>query len=130
MPTLAEIAALLSVPPPGNRGDQHITGLATLDEAEPGQISFLGSEQYLPQLEQSRASAVIVQRRLKVPPQWEPRSLRVDDADLAVAQVLALFAPPVPRPSPGVDPTARVAPSAVIGESVAIAPHVVIGART
>jgi UDP-3-O-[3-hydroxymyristoyl] glucosamine N-acyltransferase len=52
----------------------------------------------------------------------------VDDADLAVAMVLKLFAPPVPRPPVGLDPLARIDPSASIGSGVAIGPFVIVGA--
>jgi len=67
------------------------------------------SDKYTAALESTRAAAAIAPRRLKISPHWESRILRVDDADLAVAKVLRLFAPPVPRPAIGVDPAARVA---------------------
>jgi len=129
MPTLAEIATLLSVPAPPGATEQIIIGMEALEEAGPRQLSFVGSEQYLPALAQTRAAAVIAQRRVKLPPDWEARSLRVEDADLAVAKVLALFAPPVPRPPVGIDASARVAPSAVVGDGSAVGPFVVIGER-
>ena len=47
------------------------------------------------------------------------RTILVEDAELAVARVLALFAPPVPRPPVGVDPAARIAISAWLGDAVA-----------
>jgi UDP-3-O-[3-hydroxymyristoyl] glucosamine N-acyltransferase len=130
MPTLAEIAQLLNCPaPPGAEG-RSITALATLDEATADQLTFVGNEQYAVQLPSSQAAAAIVQRRIKVPPQWESRILRVDDADLAISQVLKLFAPGVPQPPFGVDPAARVDPTASLGERVSVGPFVVIGART
>jgi len=62
-------------------------------------------------------------RRIKIMP------LLVDDADMSVANVLELFAPPVPRPPEGVDPAARVARSAILGAGVAIGPNLFVGER-
>jgi UDP-3-O-[3-hydroxymyristoyl] glucosamine N-acyltransferase len=54
----------------------------------------------------------------------------VDDAELAIALVLELFAPPVPRPPAGVDPTARIAKSATLAEGVALGFNVYVGERS
>jgi UDP-3-O-[3-hydroxymyristoyl] glucosamine N-acyltransferase len=132
MPTLSEIATLLNVPAPaGAAGAIDITGVAMLADAGPSELSFLGSDRYLKQFATTRAAAVLVQRRVKLLPVADARRpvLIVDDADLAVANVLELFAPPVPRPPAGVDPAARVAPSAVLGAGVAIGPNVFVGER-
>jgi UDP-3-O-[3-hydroxymyristoyl] glucosamine N-acyltransferase len=127
--TLAHIAALLncSVPADGSRA---ISGIATLPEATPDDISFLGAETYLPQFATTKAAAVIVNRRVRIPEDNRKPLLIVDDADLAVAKVLELFAPPVPRPPIGVHPAARTAPDVRLGEDVAIGANVVIGAGT
>src|SRR5436305_6931146 len=102
MPSLSEIARLVGAPESDSDAID-ITGVATLEEAERGDLSFVGAESYLPQLARTQAAAVIVQKRLKVPDSWSRPALSVDDADLALAKVLQLFAPPVPRPPLGVD---------------------------
>ena len=51
----------------------------------------------------TRAAALIVQRKVKLPAEWRRPSLLVDDVDLAIARILPLFAPPVPQPPPGID---------------------------
>jgi UDP-3-O-[3-hydroxymyristoyl] glucosamine N-acyltransferase len=129
MPTLADIVQLLKCPCIAGGELQPITGLATLGEATADQLTFVGAERYVAQLEFTKAPAAIVGRRLKVPAEWESRCLRVDDADLAVATVLKLFAPPIPGPPAGIDSTARIDPSASLGPDVAVGPFVVIGAR-
>jgi UDP-3-O-[3-hydroxymyristoyl] glucosamine N-acyltransferase len=130
MPTLGEIASLLGCPPPPD-GQRRVKGLATLEEAGPEELSFIGSEAFAGRLAETRAGGVIVQRKLKLPPAPPGRALLpVDDADLAVARVLELFAPPVPRPPAGVDPSARVAASAVVAPGAAVGPLVYVGERS
>ena len=129
MPTLADIAQVLNCPVPTGAELQSITGLAILGEAGPEHLTFVGSDKYAPQLLTTKAAAAIVQKRIKVAPEWESRCLWVDDADLAVSTVLKLFAPPIPRPPAGVDPTARIDSSALLGEGSIVGPFVIIGAR-
>ncbi len=127
MPTLADIASLLNVPLAGGGGDRQITGLANLDEATPSDLSFLGSERYLTQFAQTQAAGVIVHRKVKLRGPASVPTLVVDDADLAMARVLELFAPPVPRPAEGIHPSATIAASAEIGPGARIGANVVIG---
>jgi UDP-3-O-[3-hydroxymyristoyl] glucosamine N-acyltransferase len=128
MPLLSDIAKLIGFPPPAG-ADIDITGLATLDEAQASELSFVGSEQYLPLLQNTKAAAVIVQKRVKLPNTWTRPALMVDDADLAIAKVLRLIAPPVPRPPLGIDQMARVETSATLGDGVSVGPFVYIGHR-
>jgi UDP-3-O-[3-hydroxymyristoyl] glucosamine N-acyltransferase len=130
MPTLGEIADLLALPPlPAPQADQPITGIAILAEATPTELSVVGSDAYVKQAAASQAAAFIVHRKVKLPAEFDRPTLRVDDADLATARALELFAPPVPRPAAGVDPAARVAKSAQLGSDVAIGFNVFVGER-
>ena len=107
--------------------------MATLLDATDADISFLGSDAYLKDFARTRAAAVIVKKSVHLPAgvnRDKPALLIVDNADLAQAKVLELLAPPVARPKTGIDPSARVAPSAVLSDDVAIAPNVVIGERS
>ena len=125
---IADIARALDVAVPET--DVEITSVAGVQDAQPGQITYVASDKYLSELVNSHASAVIVSRKAKLSPDWESRSLRVDDPELAIGKVLAMFAPPMPRPAVGVDPSAKVAASAIIGKDVAIGALAVIGERT
>jgi UDP-3-O-[3-hydroxymyristoyl] glucosamine N-acyltransferase len=127
--TLAQIAVLLQCPSPAANGALPITGVAGLADAGPAQISVLSAERYLKQFAATSAAAVLVDRKIKLPPGGGCAVLVVDDPELAMARVLELFAPPTPRPAPGVDPSARVDASAMLGEQTAIGPFVVVGAR-
>jgi UDP-3-O-[3-hydroxymyristoyl] glucosamine N-acyltransferase len=128
--TLSDIARVISCPAPAQRGDMVITGVATLKEARPGELSFIGSDAFARDLATTKASVVIVRRSLKTRPASSAITFVVEDADLAIAAVLQLFAPSVPRPPVGRDPLCRIDPTAKVDDSVAIGPFVVVGART
>lgn len=112
-----------------------IRGVASLKEAQAGDLSFLANPRYAAAMTETLASAVIVGH------DWNGSSratlIRVDSADGAFARAAVMLAPPPPpRPAPGVHPTAVLAPGVVIGEGVSIGPWCVcepgvrIGART
>jgi UDP-3-O-[3-hydroxymyristoyl] glucosamine N-acyltransferase len=124
--TLSDLAQLLNCPSPTG-SDRSVTGVATLVDATAEQLSFLGSDKYLPDFEKTRAAAVIVHKRVKLPANHGRAVLMVDDPDLAVAKVLEHFAPPIPRPPVGTHPTAFVAPSASIADGARIGMNVIVG---
>jgi UDP-3-O-[3-hydroxymyristoyl] glucosamine N-acyltransferase len=124
--TLFDIADLLNVPVGANAARQ-ITGVNSLSDASPSEISFISSEAHTHAFKDTRAAAVIVQKNLKLPENPNTISLLVDDAELAIAEVLELFAPPVPRPPLGVHPTAFVSPSASVATGARIGPGIFIG---
>lgn len=127
---LSRIAAVLQLPAPSSP-ELLITGMATLAEAGPTDLSFLGADAYLKDFAVTQAAAVLVHKRVKLPADRNPRPivLVVDDADLAVARALELFAPPIAHPPTGIHPSALVDPTAVISPTAAIGPQVTIGAR-
>ncbi|HWB53477.1 MAG TPA: UDP-3-O-(3-hydroxymyristoyl)glucosamine N-acyltransferase [Tepidisphaeraceae bacterium] len=124
---LSQIASILKLPPPEREVD--IEGVAFLAEAGPADLSFLGSEKYLNDFATSRAAAVLVRKGLKLPGEHAMQVLQVNDADLAVAQVLELFAPPVQDVAPGIDSSAKVAATAKVDPSCKIGPNVFVGQR-
>ena len=99
--TLADIAAMLHVPAAaGPRRADGVTGIATLADAGPDELSFLGSDAYLKQFATTKAAAVIVQKRVKLPREARRTPVFVvDDADLAVAKVLEHLRPARPAPA-------------------------------
>ncbi len=111
--------------------DVQVTGLAVLREAQPGHLTFLRDDKYVGELAQSHASAVLVAAKVTLPAEVLAQRcvIRVANADLALAKVLALFAPPRPLPPAGVHSTAVVEPDAQLGEGVAIGANCYVGAR-
>jgi UDP-3-O-[3-hydroxymyristoyl] glucosamine N-acyltransferase len=121
--TLSELAAKLGCRVEGD-GSIEVVGLAGLDDAGPGDLSFLASAKYVARLPHTRASAVIVDEATTGAP---CAVLRAKRPYLAWAEAVALLAPEF-RAEPGISPLAVIAPSAHIGPDVSIAPFVVIGA--
>jgi UDP-3-O-[3-hydroxymyristoyl] glucosamine N-acyltransferase len=123
--TVQEIAALVGGQLASGAGaDRKIRGVAAVDEAEEGQITFYGNAKYLPQLKKSRATAALVPADFTeaIP----ALVIRVTNPSLAFAQLMEKFAPPVVRFAPGVHPTAVVGPGVTLGEGVSIQPFVVV----
>ena len=77
-----------------------LSGVAPLQTAEPGEVSFLDNRKYLPALEKTRAGAVIVHRRW--PRGCPPTAVAIvtDEPYAGWARVAALFHPlPPVRPA-------------------------------
>jgi UDP-3-O-[3-hydroxymyristoyl] glucosamine N-acyltransferase len=128
-PTLSDVASALGVPVQGD-GSKALRGMASLQEAGPDEISFVTSAAFLKQFLATRAAAVICSGKVKLPAEHGRTVFLVDNAELALAKVLELFAPPIPRPAVGIDAGARVAGSAQIAGTVAVGPFVVVGERS
>jgi UDP-3-O-[3-hydroxymyristoyl] glucosamine N-acyltransferase len=113
-----------------------ITGIEQISEATTNQLTFIGEKKYIQLWDRSPASAAIVNDSLDVEPGQGRALIRVADADLALADVLQLFEPELPKCEPGihstavVDSTAEIGQGAAIGAGCYIGPGVVIGADT
>ena len=108
--------------------DVLITGLEQVKQAQPGQLTFIGSQKYLNLWQHSRASAALINQDLELEP-GERTLIRVASADLALAQVLELFAPAPPQSASGIHETAVVDATAVVGKNVSIGPGCYLGPR-
>jgi len=122
--TLDEIAERLGGEVAGD-GKRAVTGVATLDDAGPGEIAFLANPRYRPRLAATRAGAVIVGPRDRDATDL-PRIVS-DNPYAYYARTVALFHPPRAA-RPGVHPAAVVDPSASVAASAEVGPGSVIGA--
>ncbi len=105
--------------------DVEILGVAGIDHAQAGQITFLANRRYFPLLHSTLASAVLVEEGIKMAryPDLPPlAALRTPNPYLAFAHAIELFHQP-PRFAPEVHPTAIVAKTARIGEGAHIGPY-------
>ncbi len=107
-------------------GSLVVRQVATLEEAGPDAVSWIGQARLLPRLAASQAGVVLVPENLDVP--TDRTVIRVVDPDSALCEALAALAPPQPKVEPGVDPSARVAKDATVA-GACIGPHVFIGPR-
>jgi UDP-3-O-[3-hydroxymyristoyl] glucosamine N-acyltransferase len=106
-----------------------ITGVEEITTAQATQLTFVGAKKFIPLWDDSAASAAIVNDNLDVEPGEGRALVLVADADLAMAQVLQLFAPEPPLCGPGTHATAVVDSSAKIGADVTIGAGCYIGPR-
>ena len=123
-PTLGYLAEKFSLKLIGDAAIQ-VSGIASLVEADAGQLACLFSASYLKHLPDCRAAAVILDREyanqanLPVLITKEPR--------LTWAKIATLF-DPKPPPSLEIHPLAVVAPGAICGKNVTIGANAVIEA--
>lgn len=123
--TLAELASLLDLK---LQGDPNcvIEGLATLTYAKSGQISFLNSAEYRPDLAKTQASAVVLaEADLAACP---TNALITPDPYFAYAKLTRLFNN-ASQVKPGIHPSCSIASSAEIDPSASIAAFCVIGEK-
>jgi UDP-3-O-[3-hydroxymyristoyl] glucosamine N-acyltransferase len=110
-------------------GSIDILGVATLERAGNGDLSFLTNSKYQNEAKRTNASALLVANDC---PPMGLALLRHENPYLAFAKAVEIFFEP-PAVSPSIHPTAWIADSAVIGQNVSIGPlsyigeHAVIG---
>jgi UDP-3-O-[3-hydroxymyristoyl] glucosamine N-acyltransferase len=113
--------------------DPDITGVAAVDEAQAGTLSYVEGAKFAAFVDTTQASALILPPDPALQAKATERGiawLSADDPRLGFARVIGLFYNPY-RPTPGIHPTAVIDPTATYGENVSIGAHVVIqaGAR-
>jgi UDP-3-O-[3-hydroxymyristoyl] glucosamine N-acyltransferase len=124
--TASEIVALTGGRLVGS-GDQSITGIAPLERAGPGDLSFLASARYLPYLERAHAGLVLVAEAFAEAAGSSGRPhIVVADPHAALVAVLEVLYP-TGAWSPGVHPTAVIGAGTQWADPVAIGPYVVLG---
>lgn len=123
---LSEIAERLGCRLDGD-GAIEIRGIAPLEDAGPGDLTFFTNPKYAPQLRETRASAVILGDTSDVALPPGAAALRSPHAYLAFARAAGIFAPAPAIPA-GVHPLASVDPSAVIASDAAISAFVSVAA--
>jgi UDP-3-O-[3-hydroxymyristoyl] glucosamine N-acyltransferase len=110
--------------------DPDVRGVAQVEQAQPGTISYIDGSKFASAIDSTGASALIL-------PLDEALQAKATDRDIAwvatdqprklFAEVIAVFYQPF-RLEPSIHPTAVIHPSVQLGENVAIGAHVVIQA--
>jgi UDP-3-O-[3-hydroxymyristoyl] glucosamine N-acyltransferase len=106
-------------------GDPHteITGVATIESASPGTITFFNNIRYRKYLASTLAAAVILEKAADLPSHLS--GLISPYPYLTFAQALALFSPEL-KAEPEIHPMAVVSPSAKLGRGVSIGPFSIV----
>jgi UDP-3-O-[3-hydroxymyristoyl] glucosamine N-acyltransferase len=127
---LGDIARMLHAEIEGD-DSLEIRRVAKIEEAGEGDITFVANPKYARFLASTRASAVIVAKKLGAPTDQGalPALVRVDDPYTSFLFVLQAFNPPQPALPEGIHPTAVIDTSAQLGRNVRVGAHAVIGPR-
>lgn len=106
-------------------GDESIviSGIAGLDEAKEGEISFLSNPRYAKKVKHTKASALIASEEIK---DFDRPLLLSKNPNLAYAKIVRLFHKEF-RPAPGIDEKAIIGERTQIGKDCCISPFVYIG---
>ena len=103
--------------------DAEVTSAAGLEEARPGQLTFVANPKYTPLARTTQATAVLVEPSFG---EIAAATLRIANPYLAFARALELLYES-PTYAPGIHPTAVIAPTATVGPEAHIGAYVVIG---
>lgn len=125
--TPAEIISIVS--PRQTRGETAaaVTGIASLESATAGDLSFLGNAKYRAQVAATKASVVLLPKDFEGEPAVGQLFLIVDNPSIALAQICSRIEQLLwPKAAPGIHPSAVVAPSARVAASATIGPLCVI----
>jgi len=119
---LSQIAYSLGARLENGAPETEISGIAGIEEAGAGQLTFVANPKYIAAARSTSASAVIVAEDF---PPLKTATLHSKNPYLTFAKAIQLFYQP-PRYSLGVHPTAVIHPSAKIGTGAHLGPYVVI----
>ncbi|MFN2515383.1 MAG: UDP-3-O-(3-hydroxymyristoyl)glucosamine N-acyltransferase [Pyrinomonadaceae bacterium] len=122
---LSELAVLTSAKVESDSAEMEITGAAGLDDAAPGQVTFLANRRYTPKVNTTKASAIYLSEDARI--DRKISILRARDPYLAYTRALRLFCPepefaPFIHESAVIDPSAKVAKNVWIGACSVIGP--------
>jgi UDP-3-O-[3-hydroxymyristoyl] glucosamine N-acyltransferase len=120
---LAQIASALNARLENGSPNTEIGGVAGIEQAGPGELTFVANVKYAAAARATKASAVIVSEDFPAIP---TAMLRSTNPYLTFARAMVLFHAPQNYP-PDIHATAVIHPSARIGEGAHVGPYVVIG---
>lgn len=119
---LSKVAKALQATIDNGSPEIEITGVAGIEEAVAGHVSFVSNPKYAAAARTTRASAVIVSENF---PAISTAMLRSKNPYFAFARAVELFYQP-PAYAPGIHKTAVVHPTAKIGANAHIGPYAVV----
>ncbi len=125
----SEIARLLGAELRG-AGDPEITGVAPIEQAVDGQLTFLASRRYARYVQPARAAVFLVSEKLlDALPEGRAAIVVRGDAHQALAVLLETMYPETPS-RPGIHPTAVLEGGAEVGRDARIDAYAIVGANS
>lgn len=104
-----------------------INGPEQLEKAQEGDITIIGNRKYARLWENSNASAAVIDEKIAIEPGANRVLIKVQNADLAMAQILELFDPGLPAFEQEIHPSAVVHETATLGKGCKIGANSYIG---
>jgi UDP-3-O-[3-hydroxymyristoyl] glucosamine N-acyltransferase len=128
--TLQELAGKINATLARGAGEAsaEVTSCSTLEEAAPGQLSFLSNPKYVKQLETTRATAVVVGPGTTTD-RADLTLLQAKDPYYAFMQAVVHLHGYRKHPHDGIHPQAYVDPTASVGEGTVVYPGAFVGPR-
>lgn len=124
--TLGQLAAEIGAEITGGDAEAEVSSVATLEDAGPGEVSFLSNARYVRLLETTNASAVIVAPGVR---SERVALLRASNPYYAFARAVVKLHGYRRHPHAGIHPAAYVDPAATVGENTVLYPGVYVGPR-
>lgn len=106
-------------------GGRTVDGVAAVEDAAEGDLTFVVGEPYARALERSTPSVVLAPTELRLPD--DVTVIRVADPRVAFGRLVRLFRPEEGREG-GIDPTAVIRPGAELGPEVSVGAYAVVQA--
>ncbi|MBN1481494.1 UDP-3-O-(3-hydroxymyristoyl)glucosamine N-acyltransferase [candidate division KSB1 bacterium] len=123
--TVAQIAQWINATVEGDDSIE-ITGLAKIEQAQSGHLTFIANPKYAKYSETTEASAILVPTNFPACPKTV---LRVANPYFAFLKLAQRFYQQAPQVETGVHETAIIGAGTSVGDSVAIGAYVVVGAN-
>lgn len=119
---LSEIAVIIDGEVVGDE-DIYISGICGIKEAKDGDITFLANPKYAPLMKETKASAIITSFDIESAPK---PIIRTKNPSLAFTKLIQIFSPVNIRHPKGIDKSAFISDTAMIGKDVAVGAHAYI----
>ncbi len=105
-----------------------IVGISSLKEASSGDLSFLGNPKYRAEVEPSQASVLLLPLDYEGTPKTGQLFIKLENPSFALALICRdIEGTLLPKPVPGIHPSAVVHPEAVVSPLASVGPLCVVG---
>ena len=112
----------------GNISFKYISGIASLESADRGDLTFLSNLKYKKQIHQTKASVILLPTGVEFEPRAEQLGIWIENPSLAITKLCSfLESRLLPKAKAGIHPTAFIEDTAFVDESAHIGPFCYIG---